>query len=93
MLINTTSKSEISGMVAEAVAQESGKFLGYYFEAIQKGLKDGCVKPYPIELIGGFLYQDIVAVMNLLRTQSDPAKQEESIQQGFDIFWNGIKAV
>jgi len=42
-------------------------------------------------LIGGILYQQIVAIMNIIRMQPDPAKQEETIQQGFDIFWNGIK--
>jgi AcrR family transcriptional regulator len=81
-----------SGMISESAIQESGKFLSYYYEAIQKGLKEGCIKPYPFDLIGGFLYQDIVAIMNLIRTQPDQAIQEDSIKQGFDIFWNGIKA-
>jgi hypothetical protein len=30
--------------------------------------------------------------MNLIRTQTDPAKQEEITQQGFEIFWDGIKS-
>ena len=80
-----------SGMISESAIQESGKFLSYYYEAIQKGLKDNCIKLYPIDLIGGFLYQDIIAIMNLLRMQSDPATQEEVIKVGFDIFWDGIK--
>ena len=80
-----------SGMISESAIQESGKLLSYYYEAIQKGLKDNSIKPYPLDLIGGFLYQDIIAVMNLLRMQSDPAAQEEVIKVGFDIFWDGIK--
>jgi len=80
-----------TGMVEESAVQESGKFFDYFYGAIQKGLEEGAIKPYPLEVIGGFLYQDIVAVMNLLRAQSNPDKQEEIIQLGFDIFWDGIK--
>jgi hypothetical protein len=29
--------------------------------------------------------------MNLIRPQIEPDKQEEVIQIGFDIFWDGIK--
>jgi AcrR family transcriptional regulator len=76
-----------SGLISDAVTRESGKFFRYYYETIQKGLEEGSIKPYPIDLIGGFLYQDIVAVMNYLRLQSDPGKQEVSIQQGFELFW------
>ena len=79
-----------SGLLSDAVTQETGKFFSFYYKTIQKGLEEGCIKPYPIDLIGGFLYQDIVAVMNYLRLQSDPGKQEEFIQQGFELFWDGI---
>ena len=78
-------------LVDKATVQESGKFFGYYYDAIQKGFKEGAIKRYPADVIGGFLYQDIVAVMNLLRSQSKPDKREEIIQLGFDIFWDGIK--
>lgn len=78
-------------MVSEAVTQETGKFFSFYYKAIQKGLNEGCIKPYPIDLIGGYLYQDIVAVMNHIRLQADPGKQEESIRQGFELFWDGIR--
>ncbi|RPJ18618.1 MAG: TetR/AcrR family transcriptional regulator [Chloroflexi bacterium] len=78
-------------VVEEAIVQESAKSLAYFYEAIQKGLNEGALKPYPVEMIGGILYQDIVAMMDLLRTQSDPEKQEETIQLGFDIFWDGIR--
>ncbi len=81
-----------SGMVSQAAIQESARFFAFYYTAIQKGLAEGSVRPYPAEVIGGFLYQDIVAVMNLIRAQPDPAKVNEVVQQGFDIFWNGIKA-
>jgi len=78
-------------IISAATVQETKKFFVYYYEAIQKGLAEGSIKPYPAELIGGILYQQIVAIMNIIRMQPDPAKQEETIQQGFDIFWNGIK--
>ena len=81
-----------SGLIADEVVRESEQFFDYYYDAIQKGLTEKCIKPYPIELIGSMLYQDIVAVMNLIMAGSDPAKQQEYIQNGFDIFWDGIKA-
>ena len=81
-----------TNLVEAAVIQQTGKYFSYYYEAIQRGLEEGTIKPYPVDLIGGFLYQDIVAAMNLLRTQSKPAKQKEIIQMGFDIFWDGIKS-
>ncbi len=80
-----------TNLVEEAIIQETGRYFSYYYEAIQRGLEEGAIKSYPVDLIGGFLYQDLVAAMNLLRTQPKPAKQEEIIQMGFDIFWDGIK--
>ena len=79
-------------MISEKAVLESGDFFGYYFDAIQKGLAEGSLKNYPFDLIGEFLYRDIVAVMNLLRAQTDSYKHEEIIQQGFDIYWDGIKS-
>jgi AcrR family transcriptional regulator len=81
-----------SAMIADAVVQESNQYFSYYYQAIQKGFNEGSLKPYPLELIGGVLYQQIIAVMNLISLQPDPARQEEIIQQGFDIFWDGIKS-
>lgn len=80
-----------SGLIADTVVQETNQSFSFYYEAIQKGLQEGSIRPYPLDLIGEILYRDIVAVMNLLSTQSDSAKQEEYIQNGFEIFWNGIK--
>lgn len=80
-----------SGLVNEVVVQETGKSFSFYYEAIQRGLEEGVVKPYPVDLIGGFLYQGIAAVMNVLRAQSSRTKREEIIQLGFDIFWDGIR--
>ncbi len=80
-----------SGLISEAATLESGKSFSFYYEAIQKGLQEGSIKPYPIDLIGGFLYQDIVAVMNHIRTQPDQNTLTETIQKGFDLFWDGIK--
>jgi AcrR family transcriptional regulator len=81
-----------SGLIASEVVRESEMFFDYYYNAIQKGLAKGAIKPYPLELTGSILYQNIVAVMNLLRAESDTVKQEEYIQVGFEIFWGGIKA-
>ncbi len=80
-----------TGMISATVIQETDKTFAFYYAAIQKGLAEGSIRPYPPELIGGFLYQDIVAVMNLIRMQPDPARYDDWINQGFDIFWNGIK--
>lgn len=80
-----------SGLIANEIVQESNQYLMYYYEAIQKGLEAGAIKPYPVELIGETLYRNIVAVMNLIDTQSEAAKQEEYIQSGFEMFWDGIK--
>lgn len=81
-----------TGLISDAAVQESGKFFGYYYTAIQKGLAEGGIKPYPMGLVGDFLYQDIVAVINHIRRQPDAGAQEEVIRQGFEIYWNGIKA-
>jgi AcrR family transcriptional regulator len=80
-----------SGMIAESVVQETSEYLSYYYEAIQKGWREGSIKPYPAELIGGFLYQNVVAVMNLIRMQPDSDQQVTYIRLGFEIFWNGIR--
>jgi len=80
-----------SGLITNEVAMESGKYFGFYYQAINQGLAEGCIKPYPIDLIGGFLYQDIVALMNYIRMQPDLDNLEESIRQGFELFWDGIR--
>ena len=80
-----------TGMVSSAAVVESGKFFDYYYSAINKGLEQGAIKPYPINLIGDFLYHDIVAVMHIIRTQPDPEEQAKFIRMGFHIFWDGIK--
>jgi AcrR family transcriptional regulator len=80
-----------SGFISAETTMESGKYFSFYYETIQKGLAEGNIKPYPIDLIGGFLYQDIIAVMNHIRLLSDPGKVDEAIQQGFQLFWDGIR--
>lgn len=80
-----------SGLITEAVALETGKNFSFYYAAIQKGLEEGSIKSYPVDLIGGYLYQDIVAVINYIRMQSNPGKWEDAIRQGFEIFWDGIR--
>lgn len=80
-----------AGVISAEVTQETELLFDYYYIAIQKGLEEGIIKAYALELIGTYLYYDIVAVTNLLIAQSDPNKQEETIQIGFDLFWDGIK--
>lgn len=81
-----------AGIISESAVQESNKFFGYYYNAIQKGFQESSIKTYPLGLIGDFLYQDIVAVINHISRLPDPSKREEIIWQGFEIYWNGIKA-
>jgi hypothetical protein len=81
-----------TAMISDAAIQESARHLSYYFEAIQRGQDEGSIKAYPAGLIGGFLYQGLVAVMDHARRQTNPNHEEEAIQQGFEIFWNGIKS-
>jgi len=81
-----------SGIIAAEVVMESEKYFEYYYQAIQKGLEEQSIRPYPLELIGGMLYQDIVAIMNLISRQPDRLRQEQYIHAGFDVFWDGIKA-
>jgi AcrR family transcriptional regulator len=80
-----------SGFISAETTMESGKYFSFFYETIQRGLAAGSLKPYPIDLIGGFLYQDIIAVMNHIRLQSDPGNVDEAVQQGFELFWDGIK--
>ena len=71
---------------------ESQRAFAYYYAAIQKGHAEGVLGPYPPELIGGMLYQDMVAVMMLLRQTPDPNQQAVLIRQGFEMFWGGAAA-
>jgi AcrR family transcriptional regulator len=79
------------GLVTEAASMETAKCFQFYYVAIQRGLEEGLLKGYPIDLIGGFLYQDIVATINHLLNHPDPARLGEIIQQGFELFWDGIR--
>lgn len=81
-----------SGIIAPEVVAESEPFFDYYFQAIQRGLAEDQIKPYPLELVGSLLYQSVVAVMNLIGSNPDPEIRATYIQAGFDIFWDGIKA-
>ncbi|NMB54433.1 MAG: TetR/AcrR family transcriptional regulator [Leptolinea sp.] len=77
--------------ITEETTRKTGETFLFYYEAVQKGLEQNLLKPFPADLIGGFLFQDIVAVMNYLRTKTDPRLVDETIQQGFEIFWDGIR--
>lgn len=81
-----------TGLISPAASAESAAFFGYYYTAIQKGLAEEAIKPYPLGLIGDFLYQDIVAVLHYLGQMPGKGEREEVIRQGFDIFWDGIRS-
>lgn len=80
-----------TGMVTEPVLMETASYFSFYYEAIQKGLQEGSIKPYRVDLIGGFLYQGIAALMGLIMLEQDSDIYGKLIEQGFEIFWNGIK--
>lgn len=79
-----------SGIIPTELVQETAGYFDYYYTAIQKGVEESAIKPYPIDLIGGFLYQEMVAVLNVLEMQRDATDPDVIIEQGFEIFWNGI---
>lgn len=80
-----------ANLLDEATVRESAAFFAYYFQAIQKGFTEGCLKPLPVEMIGEMLHQELVAVLNLIDRQPDRARQAEYIRSGFDVFWDGIQ--
>ena len=77
--------------ISQEVVEETARNLQYYYTAIQRGLEEGLIQPYPVDLIGGMLYQQVIAVMNLLLSQPDESQHEALIGMGFEIFWNGIR--
>lgn len=79
------------GILPESVILETGNLFSFYYEAIQKGLSEGVIKDLSVDLIGGFLYQQIAALMYYIKRMNDPLQQEEVIHQGFNIFWDGIR--
>lgn len=80
-----------SAVVSAHVVQESNAFFSFYYEAIQRGLAEGVIKPHPVELIGGFLYAGITAITSLAITQPDTYAKADMIRLAFDIFWDGIQ--
>jgi AcrR family transcriptional regulator len=79
------------GLLPTEVVQASDQMFGFYYHAIRTGLEEGCLGPYPPELIGGLLYQDIAGVMDCLIANPDAEKARMYIDQGFEIYWNGIR--
>ena len=53
-----------SGIIPEEIIQQSNAYFDFYYTAIQKGLSEDAIKPYPVDLIGEMLYRSIIAVMN-----------------------------
>jgi AcrR family transcriptional regulator len=80
-----------SGIISPEVEQETAGHLAYYFEVIERGLKERAIKPYSYHLIGNVLYYDIVAVVNLLRSEAHRELHDTIVEHGFEIFWNGIR--
>jgi AcrR family transcriptional regulator len=78
------------GLLPAEVVQSSDQLFQFYYHAIHAGLQEGVLGNYPPELIGGMLYQDIVAVMDCLLANPDPAGAQAYIETGFEIYWNGI---
>ncbi|MBI9043986.1 MAG: TetR/AcrR family transcriptional regulator [Anaerolineaceae bacterium] len=74
------------------IVKKSEQYFSYYYKTIQRGLNEKCIKDYPLDLVGGLLYQDIVAVMDLILGTNGDQKQSHYIQTGFNIFWDGIKS-
>ncbi len=79
-----------SNLIADAVVAETGTHFTFYYETIRRGHEEGSIKPYPIDLIGGFLFQEVVAMMEYIRREADATTRDTSIEQGFDLFWDGI---
>lgn len=90
---NVDQQVRYGGLVEPEIVQESERFFEYFFSAIQRGNEERVLKPYPLEIIGGILGQDIVAILNLIKSQTDDAKQAEYIRSGFEIFWDGVSYV
>jgi len=90
---NVDQQVRYGGLVEPEIVQESERFFEYFFSAIQRGNEERVLKPYPLEIIGGILGQDIVAILNLIKSQTDEAKQAEYIRSGFEIFWDGVSYV
>lgn len=77
-------------LVSQSALEESNRFLDYFFDAIQKALSEGCISNEVVDLVGQFLYQDIVAVMSRTQLESDKKKINVLVDLGFEIFWKGI---
>ena len=72
-----------SGMISAEVVKETGQLFIFYYAAIQKGLQEKVIQPYPVDLVGGFLYQNIVAITNYIQMQQDPGQAARSSGNGF----------
>lgn len=79
------------GLLPAKVVQASDQIFVFYYHAIRTGLEEGCLGPYPPELIGGLLYQDIAGVMDCLIANPVENQAQMYINQGFEIYWNGIR--
>lgn len=79
-----------SGWISEETVQETAAMFAYFYHAVQMGLDENTIAPYPPDLIGSLLYHAIVAVVNIAQSQPQ-AQAQQTIDQGFAIFWKGIQ--
>lgn len=80
-----------SGIISQEVIEETAVVFDFYYITIEKGLTEGSIKPYALDLIGNILYHDLVAVTDYIRARPDTDQQQRAIEDGFTIFWDGIK--
>ncbi len=79
------------GILSPQVVLQTAREFDFYYLAIQQGLMQGLLKPYPADLMGAFLYQSLVAVMSYICRLPQGEPVEPLIQQGFALFWDGIR--
>lgn len=83
---------QVAGVVPLEIVLETARSFSFYYETINRALLQAEIKPLPVELVGGFLYQGIAASVNHIQNKGGLANAADAIQQGFDIFWDGVRA-
>jgi AcrR family transcriptional regulator len=79
------------GVLSPQVVLQTAREFDFYYIAIEQGMQQGLLKPYPADLMGAFLYQSLVAVMSYICRLPQGEPVEPLIQQGFALFWDGIR--
>ena len=91
MRISSRSKSGILGLISESAVQETAKSFLFYYETIQKGHAEGSHqalsnRPDRRLPLSGYRRRDEYPA----DCSQILASRKSSIQQGFEIFWDGI---